>query len=137
MFSLLKTYFPIKTSYHKKLLSSSLVSKLDEIMLDDILFLMSCFENTNIAFSQNTPQHHMEEYFSIALEQYKPIFKIATTSSPTKSARRCFLWCISCCMNSRLAWILLPSSSCRSLPCWSNTKSWKKPPSLNKTPRCG
>lgn len=69
MFKSVKEYFKNRNPFHKKLVLSSLLSDTNEIVLDDLLFLISCFENNNSDFILKTPSHYITLYFELALTQ--------------------------------------------------------------------
>lgn len=51
MLSKVKELFKNRPPFHRKLVLSSLLTNNDEIILDDLLFLISCFELNNPEFS--------------------------------------------------------------------------------------
>jgi hypothetical protein len=63
----MKEYFKNRPPFHRKIALSSLLSNTDEILLDDLLFLISCFENNNSEFLTKTPSFYMQQYFELSL----------------------------------------------------------------------
>jgi len=66
MFSKVKEYFKNRPPFHRKMALSSLLSNSDEILLDDLLFLISCFENNNSEFLTKNPVYYMLQYFELS-----------------------------------------------------------------------
>jgi hypothetical protein len=67
MLNKIKGYFSGKTAFQKKVLCSSLISTTDEILLDDLLFLITAFEQAALDSSNKSPV--VEEYFKLMLEE--------------------------------------------------------------------
>ncbi|KAM3145611.1 hypothetical protein pb186bvf_002385 [Paramecium bursaria] len=68
MFNKFKEYFKNRPPFQKKIASSSLLSQSEEILLDDLLLLISCFENNHSEFITKTPTYYIQQYFQLALE---------------------------------------------------------------------
>ncbi|CAD8165626.1 unnamed protein product [Paramecium pentaurelia] len=62
-------YFKNRPPFQKRVANSSLLSQSDEILLDDLLFLISCFENNHSEFITKAPSYYIEQYFTLVNEQ--------------------------------------------------------------------
>ena len=69
MFTKVKEYFKNRSPFHRKLALSSLLNNNDEILLDDLLFVISCFENNNAEFLNKNPSFYMQQYFELAFSE--------------------------------------------------------------------
>jgi hypothetical protein len=66
MLNRFKGYFSGKSAFQKKILSSSLISSTDEILLDDLLFLIAQFEQASFDIQS---RNYIDEYFKIVLDE--------------------------------------------------------------------
>ncbi|CAD8063356.1 unnamed protein product [Paramecium sonneborni] len=62
-------YFKNRPPFQKRVANSSLLSQSDEILLDDLLFLISCFENNHSEFITKAPSYYIQQYFQLTCEQ--------------------------------------------------------------------
>ena len=69
MLNIFKGYFTGKSTFLKQLSSSSLMTNNDEVVLDDLLFLILSFEKGHDP-SSKTPVYYIDEYFRVVLQEY-------------------------------------------------------------------
>ncbi|CAD8155467.1 unnamed protein product [Paramecium octaurelia] len=62
-------YFKNRPPFQRRVANSSLLSQSDDILLDDLLLLISCFENNHSEFITKAPSYYIEQYFQLTCEQ--------------------------------------------------------------------